>query len=131
MEEENLTEEQLQLREAQEIKRLEKLQRTLRTKAHVIKRYLTEFKELRGGSAKKLSVKVWRDQIQKHGITDLEDFLDKYENTDLIWSEQVMGSAARTIKQNHPELKPSKDVQDKNSRSHNEGYVKVYKQKPN
>ena len=128
--EEEKTVEELQALEAKEVKRLKELQRQLKTKAYVIKRYLTEFEELRGGSAKKLSVKVWRDQIEKHGITTLEDFLQKYETTDLIWSEQVMGSTARAIKKDFPHLRPAQEVQDKNNRSHNEGYAKVYGQKP-
>ena len=117
------------LAEKKEARRLKKLEKYLQSKEYRIRQYLEEFDELRGGSAKKLSVKVWRDQIVKHCITTLESFLDKYENTDLIWSEQVMGSAARTVKGKHPELRPEKEVQDKNDRSHNEVYAKVYNQK--
>lgn len=123
------TVEELQ-KEAEEQKKLKELQRKLKTKSYVIKKYLEEFEELRGGSAKKLSVKVWRDQIVKHGITEIDDFLDKYENTDLIWSEQVMGSAARTIKQENPHLRPNQEVQESNNRKHNEAYAVVYNQKP-
>lgn len=126
MEEKTLSELQVEL----ETKKLEKLEKKLTVKKEVIKSYLTHFPELRGGSAKKLSVKVWRDQIVKHGITTLEDFLDKYENTDDIWSEQGMGSAARTVKQENPELRPSKEVQENNNRIHNEVYSVVYNQTP-
>ena len=106
-----------------ETERLEALRDELNGVKLLMYEMMTDDPDTRGGCAKTMAVKYWKDRCEELGIITVRQFFDRYLNTKDIFTESSLSAASRAVKLKFPHLRPAKEVEERNERT-----AQVYKE---